>query len=89
MDDETDVKELRARIAALEQENVEQARRANAAIAAAQARAYWLDRWHVDLNALMQQRGASEFRAAVRVARAVSRRTRRVRQRLAKVSRAR
>ena len=29
------------------------AARANAAVAAAQERVYWLDRWHLDLNALM------------------------------------
>ncbi len=44
-------------------------RAANAAVAAAQERAYWLDRWHLDLNALMARRGAAEFRAAVRLAR--------------------
>jgi hypothetical protein len=47
--------------------------RAHAAIAAAQDRSYWLDRWHVDLNTLMRRRGAGELRAAVRVLRAVYR----------------
>ena len=47
--------------------------RAHAAIAAAQDKSYWLDRWHVDLNALMRRRGAGELRAAIRVLRAVYR----------------
>jgi hypothetical protein len=42
-------------------------------LAAAQDRSYWLDRWQVDLNALMRRRGASELRAAIRALRAVYR----------------
>jgi hypothetical protein len=64
---------LRERVAALERERAEEIARANAAVAAAQDRSYWLDRWHVDLNRLMQRRGASEARAALRAARAVYR----------------
>ena len=37
--------------------------RANAAVAAAQERAYWLERWHLDLNALMRRPGAARVRA--------------------------
>ena len=44
---------------------------ANAAVAEWQERAYWLDRWHLDLNALMRRPGASELRAALRAVRAV------------------
>ncbi|HKG40072.1 MAG TPA: hypothetical protein VKB25_13875 [Conexibacter sp.] len=65
-DRETEVQQLRARIAALEAELVEQAERTERIVAAAQARTYWLDRWHLDLNALMQRPGAAEFRALVR-----------------------
>ena len=54
---------------ALEREAHERAARANAALAAAQDRAYWLDRWNLDLNALMRRRGASELRAGLRAAR--------------------
>jgi hypothetical protein len=61
------------RVAALERELTEQAARANAAVAAAQDRSYWLDRWHVDLNAVMQRRGASEARAALRALRTIYR----------------
>ena len=60
---------LRAKIEALERELVEQATQANAAVAEAQERTYWLDRWNLDLNALMERRGAAELRGVVRVAR--------------------
>ena len=56
---------LRERVEALERARAEQAARTNAAIAAAQDRSYWLDRWGVDLNALMRRRGASELRAGI------------------------
>ncbi|MBN1530846.1 MAG: hypothetical protein JW895_17425 [Thermoleophilaceae bacterium] len=64
---------LRARLDALEREHVEEVARAHDAVAAAQDRSYWLDRWNLDLNALMRRRGAAEFRAAVRAVRAVMR----------------
>ena len=63
-DERAELEALRARVAELERERAEQIARANAAVAAAQERAYWLDRWHVDLNALMERPGAAEFRAA-------------------------
>ena len=47
--------------------------RAHEALAAAQDRSYWLDRWNLDLNALMSRRGASELRAGLRALRAVYR----------------
>lgn len=61
------------RLAALEREQEARIAQAHAAAAAAQDRTYWLDRWGVDLNALMQRRGAAEFRAALRAAREVKR----------------
>jgi hypothetical protein len=64
---------LRERISELEAELVEVQARTNAAVAEWQERAYWLDRWHLDLNALMRRRGASEFRAALRGVRSVAR----------------
>jgi len=73
---------LRARIAALEDELVEVQARANAAVAAAQERAYWLERWHLDLNALMRRPGAGQLRALVRAIRATMRLTRKLRRRL-------
>ncbi len=61
---------LRRRIAQLEDELAEQAARAIAAVAAAQERSYWLDRWHLDLNATMARPWAGRARAAVRALRA-------------------
>jgi hypothetical protein len=73
---------LRARVDQLERERAEQIARSNAALAAAQDRSYWLDRWHLDLNALMQRRGAGEARAAIRALRAIYRRLNGIRHRL-------
>ncbi len=81
-DERTELEALRARVAELERERAEQVARANAATAEAQQRAYWLDRWHVDLNALMERPGASEFRAAVRIVRAGLRRAKLLKRRL-------
>jgi hypothetical protein len=73
---------LRARVNVLEQERAEQIARANAAVGAAQARSYWLDRWHLDLNALMERPGASEFRALLRALRMLIRGARLLKRRL-------
>lgn len=73
---------LRARVAALESELVEVQARANAAVGQWQERAYWLDRWHLDLNALMRRPGASELRAALRAIRSVVWTLRRIKRRL-------
>ena len=69
----TEVEELRARVQALERERLELIERTNAAIAAAEERAYWLDRWQVDLNAVMRRRGMGELRALLRALRGVVR----------------
>ena len=74
---------LRARLDGLEREHAEQIARAHDAIAAAQDRGYWLDRWNLDLNALMERPGAERFRAAVRGAREVVRLSKRLRVQLA------
>jgi hypothetical protein len=71
---------LRERVATLESELVEVQARTNAAVAEWQERAYWLDRWHVDLNALMRRRGAAEFRAMLRAVRSVGRAYKRLRR---------
>jgi len=77
-----EIERLRARVAALENELVEVQARANAAVAAAQERAYWLERWHVDLNALMRKPGAREFRALLRAIRTVMRQLKKLKRRL-------
>lgn len=61
-----EIERLREQVADLQRQLAEQAARANAAIAAAQERAYWLDRWHIDLNALMATRWGGAFRALMR-----------------------
>jgi hypothetical protein len=81
-DERAELEALRARVAQLEAEHAEQIAAATAAIAAAQERAYWLDRWHVDLNALMEKRGAAEFRALLRAVRAPFRLARQVKRKL-------
>jgi hypothetical protein len=74
-----EVEALRRRVADLERELADRSARANAAIAAAQDRSYWLDRWGIDLNALMRRRGATQLRAVLRALRAVYRVVRRER----------
>ena len=81
-DERAELEALRARVQQLERERAEQIAAANAAIAAAQERAYWLDRWHLDLNALMARPAAAELRALIRAARGVIRLVRRAKRRL-------
>jgi hypothetical protein len=64
-----EVAALRARLAALEVEHAEEIARLQAALAAAQERAYWLDRWHVDLNRSMTTPWGRAARAVVRALR--------------------
>ena len=80
MDAQAENERLRARVAALEAELVEVQARANAAVAHWQERAYWLDRWHVDLGALMRRPGAAELRALLRAIRSVARAYKRLRR---------
>jgi hypothetical protein len=80
-DDVSELERLRARVAALENELIEVSSRANAAVAEAQERAYWLERWHIDLNALMRKPGAREFRFLLRAVRAPARRIRKLKRR--------
>jgi predicted nucleic acid-binding Zn-ribbon protein len=67
----TEIEALRARVAELERELAERTERANAAIAAAEDRVYWLDAWKIDLDALMKHRLAQRvFFAQQRLRRA-------------------
>jgi hypothetical protein len=70
MSDATELEQLRARVATLEAELVEVQARADAAVAHWQDRAYWLDRLHIDLNAVMRRPGANQMRLALKAARA-------------------
>jgi len=81
-----ELERLRARIAELERELVEQTAVTNRIVADAQERTYWLDRWHVDLNALMRRPGAAELRAAVRAVRYVMRGLAKVKRKLTQAS---
>jgi hypothetical protein len=66
---QAEVERLRARVAALESELVQVQAHANDAVAEWQDRAYWLDRWHLDLNALMRRPVTARVRAALRALR--------------------
>jgi hypothetical protein len=54
-DGPSDVQALQERVRALEAELADRAEATNAALAAAQDRVYWLDRFRLDLNALMSR----------------------------------
>ena len=68
-DAQREIRALRERLAALEDEHAEEIARLQAALARAQERAYWLDRWHVDLNRTMTTRPGRAARAVVRAVR--------------------
>lgn len=80
--EQSEVQQLRAQVAALEAELVETQARTDAVVGEWQERAYWLDRWHLDLNALMRRPGASELREVLRAVRAVAWRLKRLKRRL-------
>ena len=82
VDERAELEALRARVAELERERAEQVATTTAVLAAAQERAYWLDRWHLDLNALMQKPGAAEFRATIRLLRGAVRKVRLAKRKL-------
>jgi hypothetical protein len=67
-DAQRELEALRARIAELEHELEERTASANAAVAAAQDRIFWLDRFRIDLNSLMRRSGPRTVWAAVRLA---------------------
>ena len=50
VEQDSEVEALRARVAELERELADRTERANAAVAAAEDRLYWLDRWQIDPN---------------------------------------
>src|SRR3954468_14970624 len=78
----SELETLRARIESLEQELIERTERANAAVAAAEDRVYWLDRWRGDLNKLMRHPAARRVQALLRGLRVVYRKAREVRDEL-------
>jgi hypothetical protein len=72
-----EVAELRRRLDEAEREQAARAAEANAAVAAAQDRSYWLDRWQFDLNAFMRTPAGGLLREAARALRGVYRLLRR------------
>jgi hypothetical protein len=56
MEKDAEVEALRARVAELERELAARTERANAAVARAQDRLYWVDRWHIDPNRVLGSR---------------------------------
>ncbi len=81
-DERAELERLRRRVAELDAELAEQARRINLIVGATQQRIYWLDRWHIDLNAIMARPGASEVRALARAVRGPIRVLRRLKRRM-------
>jgi len=67
--EQQDAADLHRRLAALEEERAESIAQAHAALAAAQDRSYWLDRWGLDLNAAMRRPGAVYLRLGLRALR--------------------
>lgn len=68
-----EVQALRARVAQLEEQLLETEAWAHRTVASAQERVYWLDRWQVDLNAVMRHPAADRVRALLRAGRSVYR----------------
>jgi hypothetical protein len=66
---QAEIERLRTRVAALESELLEVQANANDAVAEWQDRAYWLDRWHLDLNELMRRPITARVRALLRAVR--------------------
>jgi hypothetical protein len=62
---------LQARVGALEAELLELEASANRAVAEAQEKTYWLDRWRVDINAIMERDAARRVLAAAERGRAL------------------
>jgi hypothetical protein len=64
-----ELERLRARVIALEAELLEVEAGANRAVADAQERTYWLDRWRIDINAIMDRNAMQHVLEAARRAR--------------------
>jgi hypothetical protein len=79
--EDAEVERLRELVAKLEAQVADVVAWANRAVADAQAKTYWLDRWGVDLNAIMRRPSADRARAAARGVRSVYRAMRRLERR--------
>jgi hypothetical protein len=81
-DEQIEIQQLRDRVSALESELADVQAWAYGTVAEAQERTYWLDRWQLDLNAVMRRRSVERARTVARGARAVVRAARRVKRQL-------
>lgn len=72
---------LRARVAELEALLARQTKATHELVARSQEKLYWLERWHVDLDAVMAKPGATWLLDAAKSARAGVRRVRRAKRR--------
>jgi hypothetical protein len=79
---EAEIERLRTQLDGLETELVEVQGRANEAVAEWQDRAYWLDRLHIDLNAIMRRPGAKQVRMVLKTIRTAFWMLRRVKRHL-------
>lgn len=84
MEQRSELEQLRARVAELERELAERTDRANAALAAAQHRLYWIDRWKIDPDELMERRAARWAFRLTEQARRARRVAGRIRRRLSR-----
>ena len=73
---------LHARIAVLEAELAEQSRRTASVVAEAQEKLYWLERWQVDLDAVMRKPGAVPTLETLKRVRSWARKLRKLKRRL-------
>ncbi len=73
---------LQGRVADLERELAEQTRTTLGLVAEAQEKLYWLERWHVDLEAIMRKPGALRTLELLRAARFQVWRARRLKRRI-------
>ena len=81
-DRDAEVSALRARVAELEAELAEQARRTASVVAEAQEKLYWLERWQVDLDAVMRKPGAVPTLETLKRVRSWTRQLRKLKRRL-------
>lgn len=77
-----EVETLRARVAELEARLIETEDWANRTVGEAQERLYWLERWQVDLNAVMARDSATRIRSMLRAVRSLYRLLVRTKRRL-------
>jgi hypothetical protein len=75
---QAEVERLRARVAELERELADRTERANAAVAAAQDRIYWLDKWRIDPNRVLGSRAGQRAFVLARQVRRVTGKIRRL-----------